>query len=46
MADTEREIKATLRQILRYIGADTDYAEDAQLITYVEWLIARVREGG
>ena len=33
------DIKKALRDILEYVGADTKYAEYAQLISRLEWLI-------
>lgn len=35
----EQEIRKTLLSILEYIGADTKYADYAQLHTYLENLI-------
>ena len=35
----EKEIKSTLREILRFVGADQKYAEYAQLHSYMEWLL-------
>ena len=39
MSKYENEIKKTLRDILIYIGADTEYAKIAQLQSYLEWLL-------
>ena len=36
---SEVDIKKALRDILEYVGADTKYAEYAQLISRLEWLI-------
>jgi len=36
---SEADIKRALRDILEYVGADTKYAEYAQLISRLEWLI-------
>ena len=33
------DIKKALRDIPEYVGADTKYAEYAQLISRLEWLI-------
>ena len=35
------EIRKTLKDIMEYIGADTEYADNAQLQTYLEWLIKK-----
>lgn len=37
----KKDIKETLIDILEYIGADTKFAEYAQLQTYLEQLIKR-----
>ena len=37
------EIKQTLRNILQYIGADSEYANHAQLQTWLEQLIKKNR---
>ena len=39
MSKYENEIKSTLRDILLFVGADQKYAEYAQLISYLEWLL-------
>jgi hypothetical protein len=41
--EQEREIKKTLKQIFEYTGTDLEYVNNAQIITYVEWLIGRVQ---
>ena len=40
----EKEIRNTLKTILEYVGADIKYADDAQLQTYLEWLIGKARK--
>ena len=40
----ESEISKTLRAILEYIGADVKYAQDAQLQTYLEWLVEKATQ--
>ena len=39
----EKEIRNTLISILEYVGADTKYADDAQLQSYLEWLIGKAK---
>lgn len=36
----DSEIRKLLLDILEYIGADTKYADYAQLHSYVEWFIS------
>ena len=39
---SDADIRKTLKDILEYIGGDAkQYANNAQLITYLEWLIKR-----
>jgi len=38
------EIRKTLRYILEYIGCVDDYWDNAQLISYLEWLIKKAKE--
>lgn len=39
MGKYDDEIKRALRNILEFVGADLKYAEYAQLIVYLEWLL-------
>lgn len=39
----DKDIRTTLRDILRYVGADEKYADYAQLRTWLENLIKRNR---
>ena len=40
----DQEIKDTLSNIIYYIGADPKYIEYAQLITFLEWLVAKAKQ--
>jgi len=44
--DIEREYTKTLREILRWVGGDEKYAEYAQLHSYLEWMVKRIRDLG
>lgn len=44
MKENDQLIKETLRDIFTYIGVDIKYADDAQLQTYLEWLIKKSHE--
>ena len=39
MTKYDNEIKNTLREILRFVGADQKYVEYAQLRSYLEWFL-------
>lgn len=39
----DQEIKNTLGSIIEYIGADDHYKNNAQLITYLEWLVGKAK---
>ena len=41
MGQYEREIESTLRDVLSYVDADPKYAQYAQLISYMEWLLKK-----
>ena len=43
-AEQDREITKTLTDILMFVGADTKYAEYAQLHSYLHWLITKAKE--
>lgn len=39
----DKEIRKTLRDIFEYLGVDINNADDAQLRTYLEWLINKCK---